>query len=55
MQIYTVQITETLQRQIEIFAKNPFHAHELISDKYGEGKLVLSSEDFVDFSIDVIE
>lgn len=46
---YIVSITETLNRDVVVFAPDSTEACELIQDKYwGGDEIVLASEDYVD-------
>lgn len=55
MELYTVEITEVLQRQIDVVAKNPLHAWETVDKMYSECKVVLNESDLVSQQIDVLE
>lgn len=55
MNIYKIEITETLQRQIEIEANSKEEAERIAKQKYQNEEIVLSSDDYVDTSISVIE
>ncbi len=48
MNKYLVEITETLQRQIEIEAESKEEAEKFANMLYRDGKVVLNAEDFVD-------
>jgi len=52
---FTVEITETLQRQIEIEADNSVDAAIIAKQKYRNGEIVLTSEDYVDTEIRAIQ
>lgn len=52
---YKIEITETLQRQIEIEANSKEEAERIAKQKYQDEEIVLSSVDYVDTSISVIE
>jgi hypothetical protein len=47
MREYEVEITETLQKVIKIKAESEEDAYRKVSDGYGQGKIVLGSEDFI--------
>lgn len=55
MNIYKIEITETLQRQIEVEANSKEEAERIAKQKYQNEEVVLSSDDYVDTSISVIE
>lgn len=48
---YKVEITETLQRVIEVKADSLSQAVTKITKDYSDGKIVLDSNDFVEFKI----
>ena len=48
---YKIEITETLQRQIEIEANSPVDASIKAQEQWNEDQIVLDSEDFVDVEI----
>lgn len=52
---YIIEITETLQRQIEVEAQNESEAIKLIKEKYKNEEIILSEEDFIDSEIDIIK
>ena len=54
MNKYSVEITETLQRTIEVEAENATQAYQKVNVMYRNEDIVLDSEDFIDFDIDVI-
>lgn len=45
---FTVEITETLQRQIEIEADTSVDAAIIAKQKYRQGEIVLNENDYVD-------
>ena len=49
-----VEITETLQRTVEVKAENGRDAIEKVKDMYRNEDIVLSSEDFIDSNFQVI-
>lgn len=51
---YTIEITETLQRQVEIKANSPQEALEKAKEKYREEEIVLGGEDFVENDFQVL-
>lgn len=51
---YKVEITETLQHQIDVEAENELEALEKVEDMYRSCDIVLDSEDFVDCSFKLI-
>ena len=52
---YKIEITETLQRQIEIEANSPVDASIKAQEQWNEDQIILDSEDFVDVEIKVIK
>ena len=55
MNKYSVEITETLQRTIEIEAENATQAYQAVNALYRNEDIVLDSNDFIDFEIDVVK
>lgn len=51
---YKVEITETLQRVIEVQAQSAKDAVELIKQKYKNQEIILSENDYVDTEIDLL-
>ena len=45
---YLVEISETLQRKVEIEADNPGDAIQIAKDKYYNSEIVLDADDIVD-------
>lgn len=45
---YLVEISETLQRKVEIEADNPSDAIQIAKDKYYNSEIVLDADDIVD-------
>lgn len=50
---YIVTITETLSRDIEIYADDRHDAIEKASELYSNAEVVLDADDFVDVDIDL--
>jgi hypothetical protein len=50
-----VQITETLQKIVEVEVDNKDRALEIVSEQYGRADIVLTSEDFKDVELEVAE
>ena len=48
---YIVEISETLQRKVEVEADNPADAIQEIKDKYYNNEIVLNADDYVDESV----
>lgn len=48
---YKVEITETLQRIVEVKANSLSDAVTKVAKDYSDGKIVLDSGDFVEFKI----
>ena len=46
MQKFTVTVTETLERQVEVTAENAQAAYDQVSSSYKNQDLVLDSDDF---------
>ena len=52
---YQVEITETLQKIVTVKAENPDEAWKIVRQMYSDEEVVLTSEDFMDFDICVLE
>ena len=52
---YQVEITETLQKIVTVKAENPNEAWKIVRGMYSDEEIVLTSEDFMDFDICVLE
>lgn len=52
MKTYKIQITETLQRVVEIEASSLPEALSKVEDKYGCEQIVLDANDFKEFVIE---
>ena len=48
MKKFNIEITETLQRQIEIEAEDYDEAMKIIKERYRNGEIILDSNDYVD-------
>lgn len=55
MKKYLVEITETSQRQITVTAKTRDEAEQKVRQKYRDGEIVLSEQDYVDTDFHVIK
>ena len=55
MKTFNIEITETLQKQIEVSAKDQDDAIDQIRKMYSDGEIVIDSEDFMDFDIECIK
>lgn len=44
---FTVYVTETLERVIEVEAKNHDEAEDIVRKKYENGEIILDSSDYV--------
>lgn len=55
MKTFKFEITETLQRVMNIEADNETEAYEKVSNMYGNGEIVLYAEDFNEYEINVID
>ncbi len=53
--IYQVEITETLQRVVEVEAESEQEAIFMVDDQYREEEIVLDSADFMDYEIGIFE
>lgn len=54
MKEFEVLITETLQRKVKVKASNKKEAKIKVFDMYDNEEIVLSDDDFVDYSIKVV-
>lgn len=54
MQKFTVTVTETLERQVEVTAENAQAAYDQVSSSYKNQDLVLDSDDFSHYSIAIL-
>ena len=54
MKKYKIEITETLQKQIEVMASSKEEALDLIKQQYQNEDIVLTADDHVNTSIDVL-
>ena len=52
---YQVEITETLQKIVTVKAENPDEAWKIVRQMYSDEEVILTSEDFMDFDICVLE
>lgn len=52
---YTVEICETLVRQISVEAEDEYEAKEKVLDEYNRGEIVLTADDWCDSHIQVWE
>lgn len=55
LKTYKIEITETLQRIIEIDATSEVEAYDIINNQYKNGEIVLDSSDFIDKVISILE
>lgn len=51
---YIVEITETLQKAVEIDAESDSEAEEFVRQMYDAGELVLDADNHVDTEFDVV-
>ena len=51
---YKVEITETLQRTVEVEAKDEDEAYQIVNDMYRNEEIVLSADDYIDTKIEVL-
>ena len=54
MKKYEVFVTETLQRKVKVKASNEIEARNKVFDMYNNEEIILCSEDFFDYSIEVV-
>lgn len=52
---YQVEITETLQKIITVKAASPNDAWKMVSNMYSDEEIVLTSEDYIDTDICILE
>lgn len=52
MEIFKIEITETLQKAIEVSTSSLDGALEIIKNKYNNGEIVLDSNDYIDTVIE---
>lgn len=52
---YKVEITEYLQKTIEVAADNKFEAISIVEDMYNNEEVVLSADNFIDKEFNIIE
>ena len=50
---FQVEVTETLQKIVDIYAFTAEEAIAQVTQKYREGDIVLDSGDFIDFSVGI--
>ena len=55
MKKFTVEITETLQRQIEVEAEDENEAISKVEDMYRNEEVVLDSGDYIDTDFNIID
>lgn len=55
MKKFTVEITETLQRQIEVEAADKNEAISKVREKYYNEEVVLDSGDYIDTEFNIID
>jgi hypothetical protein len=53
--VYRVDITETLQKQVEVEATSENEAHKIVQEGYRAEDYVLDSEDFIGADIFVVD
>ena len=51
---FRVQITETLQKVVEVDAYDEEGAEDIVTDRYNQSEIVLMSEDFMDAEFEVM-
>jgi len=55
MKKYKVQITETLQKIVEVETEDGHEAWELVYGRYHDQDIILDASDFVDAEFEVVE
>lgn len=55
MRNYKIEITETLQKQIEVEASSKEEAERIVKERYLNEKIVLSSSDHIETKISAIQ
>ncbi|WP_195295808.1 DpnD/PcfM family protein [Faecalitalea cylindroides] len=55
MKKYSVEITETLQRQVTVIAQTRDEAEQKVREKYQNEEIVLSNQDYIDTDFHVIK
>ncbi len=55
MKIYQIEITETLQRVVEVKASSEEDAYKIVAEKYRNEEIVLDYSDFIDKDISVFK
>lgn len=53
--IYTIEITETLQKQVKIKASSQEEAEQTIKEQYQNNEIVLDSNDYIDICYQCIK
>lgn len=43
---YTIDITETLKKSVEVQATDYYYALDLVEEMYNDGKIILTADDF---------
>ena len=51
---YKIEVTETLQRIVEVSARSVEEAIAQVTEKYREGEIVLDRSDFIDVKIEML-
>ena len=51
---YHIEITETLQKVVDIMANTPDEAIAEATRKYREGEIILDSSDCIDFDVEIL-
>lgn len=55
MKKYTIEITETLTRLVNIEAETEYEAERIMREKYKNGEIVLDADDFVGYEAHIFE
>lgn len=54
MKIYKVQITEKLQKTIEVEANSEQEAMDIVESKWSDGDIILTADDYTDKELEVL-
>lgn len=51
---FTIEVTETLQTRIDVYATSEQEALNIITNDYNDGSIVLDSDNYIDHEIKVV-
>jgi len=54
MKTFEIEITETLQRVVEVEANSENEAYNIVNQQYNNEEIVLDNTDFVDKAINIL-